>query len=143
MRLHHLTAIALALASWGPAGIAMAGIDFQGDEGPSSLVLSLAGDCPGTITLEWRGAKPNQRLALLHAASRGDAAIPGGQPCAGTRLGLATDQLKVITTLSAGREGRGRAQGTVAAESCGTPLQLLAVSAPTCATSNVATIPGE
>lgn len=143
MQLHQLTAIVLALASWGPAGIATAGIDFQRDEGLSSLVLNLTGDCPGTITLEWRGARANQRLALLHAASRGDAAIPGGQPCAGTRLGLAPEQLKVITTLSAGREGRGRAQGSVAAESCGTHLQLLAVAAPTCATSNVATIPGD
>lgn len=142
MRLHHLTAIALALASWSPSRAVAAGTGVHGDDGPSSLVLSLTGDCPGTITLEWRGARANQRLALLHAASRGDATIPGGQPCAGTRLGLATDQLKVITTLSAGREGRGRAQGSVAAESCGNHLQLLAVSAPTCATSNVATIPG-
>lgn len=142
MQHHHLNAAVIIVIACGLARIATAEPDLGRDGGPPSLVLSLAGECPGTITLEWQGGKPNGRLALLHAAARGQATIPAGQPCTGTRLGLAADQLRVVTTLNAGREGRGRAQGSVSVESCGTHLQLLALSAPTCATSNVATIPG-
>lgn len=139
-----LTAFTATLALLLAHTLAPAGnlCDDQYDEVHDGPRLVISGECPGTIHVEWEQAAANRRMVLLIAASTGESAIPTGQPCAGTRLGLSSTGLRLVTTLNSGSKGRGQVDGTVADLFCGHRMQLIVAEGRTCSTSNVATIPG-
>lgn len=106
--------------------------------GGGGYTLTLTGTCPGPVTVSWSGAQPGGRQALLFASSRGSFRIPQGQPCAGTVLGLGSNQLRIVTppgVFSTGN-GSGSLQGNAGQAVCGGFLQL--IQAGNCQTSNVA-----
>jgi hypothetical protein len=95
-----------------------------------------AGPCPGTVTVEWRGATPNQQQGLVYGANQGSTTIPGGA-CQGTVLGL-QGQVRLVNTFGTG-SGSGTRSGSAGTGACGGFLQL--VEAGSCNTSNVRQIP--
>jgi hypothetical protein len=105
-----------------------------------SLSLQADGTCPGTVTVEWDGATPNRQAGLVFSARQGSFTISGG-PCDGTQLGLGTNQLQLVRTLSTGATGSGRLSGNAGAGACGGFLQLVVADGSPCTTSNVAQIP--
>lgn len=104
------------------------------------LALAVEGTCPegGPMVLTWRGATPNGQVALLFAANTGSFAIPSGNPCEGTVLGLGTAQIRVAYRGVAGPKGTRTTTSTPGPSACGSYLQLL--DATTCTTSNVSQI---
>jgi len=98
-------------------------------------VLSLTGECPGTVRLEWSGADPDRQQGILIARNTGNVVVPNG-PCQGTQLGLGAKRLRLHRIISTG-EG----VGAVSAETqaCGWYVQLIQTHS--CATSNVAQVP--
>lgn len=99
--------------------------------------LSITGECPGTVTLRWRGATPSRQQAIVFALSTGSFRIPNG-PCQGTVLGLGSQGLRLINTIGTGN-GEGTINGRIGTGACGGYLQL--VELPSCTTSNVAQLP--
>ncbi len=96
--------------------------------------LATSGACPGQVTASWNDAPQNVVMGLVFALSTGSAVIPGG-PCAGTVLGLGTQQLQLVRTVNSGN-GSGSVSGQVANNSvCLGYLQL--VESANCGTSNV------
>ncbi len=104
------------------------------------ITLAVTAQCPqgGQIIIEWGGATPGGTIALLFARSTGSFAIPNNRPCAGTVLGLSSNQLQVAYTGSAGQSGSRMLQSTINSGACGGWLQLLDLT--TCGTSNTAQI---
>lgn len=98
--------------------------------------LSITGDCPGRVTVQWRGATPNTQQGLVFGANTGNTTIPNGV-CQGTVLGL-QGQVRLVNTFGTGN-GAGSMSGSVGTSSCGHYLQL--VEAPSCNVSNVVEIP--
>ena len=97
-------------------------------------MVSISGWCPGTLTIEWSGARPNRRQAILFSLHRGQLTIPSGA-CKGTVLGLGEYMwlFQVIGT----RDGSGSMRATTGWPGmCGGFVQL--VESGTCRTSNVA-----
>lgn len=144
MKARLLIAVAAALALMLACAAALAEHVDEGQDDDQVVRprLTISGDCPGTIHVEWEQAPSNRRMVLLVASSPGESVIPTGQPCAGTRLGLSSTGLRLVTTLSSGSQGRGQVDGTVAETFCGKHLQLVVAEARTCTTSNVGVIPG-
>lgn len=99
--------------------------------------LSIAGQCPGTLTVSWSGATPSVTQGIVFALNTGAFVIPTG-PCQGTALGLGTQGLRLVNTISTG-SGSGSVNGAAGTGACGGYLQLVEV--PSCDTSNVAQIP--
>ncbi len=106
--------------------------------GGGGLVLSLRGQCPGTITVAWSGATPSRQMGIVYADNTGSYTIPGG-PCSGTQLGLGTRNLRLVNTVGTG-SGSGQVNGRAGTGACDGYLQLVVVESP-CSTSNVAQIP--
>lgn len=106
--------------------------------GGGGYTLSVSGACPGTVRISWSGAQPNGQQGLLYARSQGSFVIPQGQPCAGTTLGLSSNQLRLVTPpgfFSTGN-GAGSIAGNASQGACGGFLQL--IQGGSCTTSNVA-----
>lgn len=103
---------------------------------PSAYTLSLSGQCPGLVRVEWSGAEPDRRQAILFALRTGNYTLPTG-PCEGTELGLGTSGLRLIAVVSTG-SGSGAVSGTTGSQ-CQHYAQLITISS--CATSNVAQVP--
>lgn len=103
------------------------------------LRLSVDSPCPsgGTAHVNWTGATPGGRVAIVLARNQGNVIIPTG-PCAGTSLGLGAGGLRLVSTVRSDRDGAGTQAGQMPGVVCGSYLQL--VDASTCATSNVARI---
>lgn len=110
---------------------------FRTYSGSAGLTLSLRGTCPGTITVGWSNATPSRQMGIVFASNTGSYTIPGG-PCAGTTLGLGTQNLRLVNTVSTG-SGSGSVNGQAGTGACGGYLQLVVVESP-CTTSNVAQI---
>ncbi len=106
--------------------------------GGSSYRCSIAGDCPGTVRVMWNNAPPQTQQGILFALNTGSFRIPSG-PCQGTQLGLGTNQLRLVNTVSTGN-GSGGVTGRAGSSACGGYIQLVAVGRP-CETSNVAQLP--
>lgn len=106
-------------------------------DGPELLVDPT---CPsgGPIRVSWTNATPDGRVVLLFARNTGSFVIPNGRPCAGTALGLGSNQLQIVFQGSAGPEGARTLNSNTGSGACGGHLQLLDIV--TCTTSNVATI---
>jgi len=108
---------------------------FGGSAG-SIHMTPLYSACPGTGpgAVSWACGSPNGEVALLFAQYTGQFRIPIG-PCAGVRLGLGWQQLRVVKTGLSDARGRGRIEVEHGPQACGGHVQILDVS--TCATSNV------
>ncbi len=106
--------------------------------GGGGYSLTVSGNCPGTVNVAWAGAQPNKQQGIVFAANTGSYTIPGG-PCAGTQLGLGTQQLRLVNTVPTGN-GSGNVNGNASSGACGGYLQLVTISSP-CETSNVDQIP--
>lgn len=98
--------------------------------------LSVSGECPGVLTLNWRGATPNRTQGIVFGASQGNTTIPSGV-CQGTVLGI-QGQVRLVNTIGTGATGEGSVSGPAGTAACGHFLQL--VEAPSCLVSNVAGI---
>lgn len=105
-------------------------------EAAGGYVLTVRGTCPGTLTIEWRGATPSQQQGLVFGADQGSTIIPTG-PCQGTMLGV-QGQVRLVNTFGTGN-GSGSVNGRAGTAACGHYLQL--VEAGSCNTSNVRQIP--
>lgn len=103
---------------------------------PSAYTVSLSGQCPGRVRLEWSGAEPDRRQGILFAFETGNYTIPTGL-CNGTELGLGTNNLRLYHVLGTGN-GSGAINGNTGYQ-CRGYVQLITV--PSCATSNVAQVP--
>lgn len=106
--------------------------------GGGGYTCSLSGSCPGTIRVTWNNAPPQTQQGILFALNTGSYRIPSG-PCQGTQLGLGTNQLRLVNTVSTGN-GSGGVTGRAGSSACGGYIQLVAVGRP-CETSNVAQLP--
>ncbi len=104
------------------------------------LQLLVAATCPsgGPIRIEWSGASPGGQVALLFARNTGSFIIPNNRPCAGTTLGLGSNQIQLAWQGGAGANGSRTLNTTAGPGACGGYLQLLDLTP--CATSNVARI---
>jgi len=107
--------------------------------GAGGFRLTLRGDCPGTVTLEWSGATPSSPMGIVFASNEGNVIIPSG-PCAGTQLGLGTQNLRLYAQVNSG-SGSGSINGTAGTAACGGFVQLVVVDGSPCTTSNVAQVP--
>ena len=94
----------------------------------------------GELEVRWFQATPDQRarIAILFGKRTGHFAIPNGNPCAGTELGLSAQALQVAFVRSAGQFGAGRLTTTIPRSACGGYLQLLDLTR--CELSNVVRI---
>jgi len=102
--------------------------------------LTVAPTCPsgGPIRIEWSGATPGGQVALIFARNTGSFRIPNNMPCAGTQLGLGSNQIQLAFQGSAGPNGSRTLNATAGPAACGGHLQLLDLTP--CATSNVVRI---
>jgi hypothetical protein len=128
----------------GPA-TAIVGADNDDDAGLNSgsayvflereVNLSLAGLCPGEVTLTITGATPQAPVAVVHG-EEGMSEVPGG-PCAGTPLGLANPRLAGMahTDLTGGLS----VTRVLESQACDRVVQALDLA--TCAVSGVAAVP--
>jgi len=102
--------------------------------------LTVAPTCPsgGPIQIEWSGATPGGQVALIFARNTGSFIIPNNRPCAGTQLGLGSNQIQIVYNGHAGVNGSRTLNTTAGPGACGGYLQLLDLT--TCGTSNVARV---
>lgn len=122
-------ALCLAMASSAPSAAA------HGDEAGlmSEYTVTVAGVCPGRITLEWSGATPHRRQGIVFSRYQGQSVIPEGA-CKGTTLGISQPTLVRVI----GTDG-GSGALNVLTQLCAGYVQL--VESGTCRTSNVARVP--
>lgn len=99
------------------------------------LTLASLGSCPGSMLFKFTRATPGATVALLAALREGEFAIPNGNPCAGTRLGL-EGRIRVATTKQAGLDGSAAVPAYVTQQACG-HIHLQAIDLADCETSNV------
>lgn len=100
-----------------------------GTGGPS---LTVAGSCPGLLTIDIQGLTPGGRFAAVRSTSPGSAAIPGGG-CAGVLLGL--DSPRLVGFFPSGT-GDQSFMPSISPGACGDYIQI--VDLDTCATSPLA-----
>ncbi len=107
---------------------------------PSTRLLRAQATCPsgGPIRIEWSGATPGGQVALIFARNTGSFIIPNNVPCAGTQLGLGSNQIQLAWQGGAGANGSRVLNTTAGPAACGGHLQLLDLTP--CAASNVARI---
>jgi len=106
---------------------------------PSGPTLRLSGSCPGSIGVHWGNATPNSTMGILFASNTGSFTIGSG-PCAGTTLGLGTQNLQLVNTVNTGT-GSGQVNGNAGPGACSGFVQLVVVDGSPCATSNVEEVP--
>lgn len=107
----------------------------------AQVILSLEGECPGRLTIEWRGSNSDRRAALAFSRAEGQFLLPAG-PCQGTLLGLSSSHgFRDVRVFRTGPEGRGRLTGQANLAACGGYLQMIVADGRPCSTSNVVQIP--
>lgn len=114
-------------------------MDVRCGGGPA-FTLAVTGECrtQGGGRFTWTGAQPDGMLALIFARNTGSFRVPNNNPCAGTELGLGSNQIQLARTFNSG-SGAGFFNATLPNGACGGYFQLLQLS--DCATSNVARAP--
>ncbi len=122
--------ISLPPSGLGNAVVVLAGTVSAGD----LLDLTVVGACPGPLTLEVTGAAPQSRVGFLGARSAGASEVPGGAPCAGTGLGLASP-LRALGLGTADGDGVAVLSFDAPAGACGAVAQ--AIDLTTCKVSDV------
>ena len=106
-------------------------------EGGGNPNIRVGGSCPGTVTIDYSNFAANTTVGVVFASNTGNFVIPNG-PCAGTQLGLGSQNLQLVNTFNSG-SGSGTRQGQAGIGACGGFLQL--VESGSCRTSNVGQIP--
>ncbi|MCC6909473.1 MAG: hypothetical protein IT430_16145 [Phycisphaerales bacterium] len=104
----------------------------------AGFACTITGTCPGQVNLSWSGGPANKPMGIVFARNTGNFTIGSG-PCAGTQLGLGTNQLQLYNTINTGN-GAGSVNAQASSGACGGFVQLVAVDTP-CKTSNVAQVP--
>ncbi|MHC4837232.1 MAG: hypothetical protein ACYTF3_03470 [Planctomycetota bacterium] len=99
--------------------------------------LTIAGSCPGPITISVTGATPGAQVALAWSLNAGSSSVPGGA-CGGTALGLAAPNL--LTILVADASGQAAFAANAPSSACGVFLQAVDLGA--CAASDVEQLGG-
>lgn len=105
------------------------------DLGP---LITLSGECPGTVRLDLSLAAPDSRIAIAGSFATGDSVVPRG-PCAGTELGL--DSPVPLGPATADALGNLSLTVDLGTGPCGAYLQ--AVDTLRCRPSNVHRLPGD
>ncbi|MCL4199069.1 MAG: hypothetical protein KJZ69_16385 [Phycisphaerales bacterium] len=102
--------------------------------------LTVTPTCPtgGPIRIEWSGATGGGQAALIFARNTGSFIIPNNYPCAGTQLGLGSNQIQLAWQGGAGPDGSRTLNASAGPGACGGHVQLLDLAL--CATSNVVRI---
>ena len=98
--------------------------------------LSIAGHCPGRVSLSLTNATPDGLVAFGWGTTEGPITLPPG-PCAGTDIGLADPNPLIV--LTADLTGGISLDRTVGRNDCRLFVQALDVA--TCGPSNVASVP--
>ncbi|NOG54069.1 MAG: hypothetical protein HND57_07030 [Planctomycetes bacterium] len=103
-------------------------------------VLRAAATCPGggPIAIDWSCTTPAGRIAVIFAANRGNFAIPGMYPCAGTQLGLGVSAIRIAYQGTSDATGSGTLNASAPSVACGAYLQLIDLDS--CTVSNVVRI---
>lgn len=114
-------------------GIGMVGTISVMEAG--AVALSLAGSCPGPMTLSISGGTPSGVAAIIFADATGTDPIPVGG-CQGTETGLSNPA--PLAPVSLDGSGNGELTPNVPAGACGKLLQVMDVAS--CAMSNVVTV---
>ncbi len=104
----------------------------------AGFTAQITGTCPGQVNLSWSGAPANKPMGIVFARNTGSFTINSG-PCAGTQLGLGTNQLQLYNTINTGN-GAGSVNAQANQGACGGFVQLVAVDSP-CQASTVAQVP--
>lgn len=107
-------------------------------QGGGGYTCTVTGTCPGSINVAWDGAQPNKQQGIVFASNTGSFVVPNG-PCQGTQLGLGTQNLRLVNTISTG-SGTGSVNGNANSGACGGYLQLVTIGTP-CEASTVGQIP--
>ncbi len=107
---------------------------FVRDRGASQL--SIAGHCPGRISLSLVNATAEGQVAFGWGSGEGAFTLPPG-PCAGAEIDLADPH--PLTVMTADQSGAISLDETLGAGACDRLLQALDVA--TCTPSNVAGLP--
>ncbi len=107
--------------------------------GPDILTISLDGQCPGQLTLQWDGATPDRPAGLVFALTRGNYNIGFGR-CENTVLGVGSS-LRLVRTLDTGPTGSGVLSGLAPRAACGGVMQMIVWHGNPCETSNVVDVP--
>ncbi len=124
------------IVSLPPGGFSNVVVVMKGrGAGGGGLTLTVAGPCPGNLTLTADNATPGAVVAFIYAYGPGSVTIPTGT-CAGTRLGL-NGTATLLRTVRANGSGTARTSGNAPPGACGRVL-IQALDASTCETSNVA-----
>jgi len=114
-------------------------LNYTGGGGcPSDFTATKSGTCPGPWQLTWSGAPANSTVRVLYTTNNGGGGnIPGGNPCAGTRLciGLAGVTLHP-RSLTSSPGGSGSTPNFAAP--CNLNIQLITQTS--CKTSNKVTL---
>lgn len=106
-------------------------VRFLGEPAAAEFTIDAVKD--GTqVTLSWENAPANQTLAIVFASNTGSFIIPDNFTCAGTQLGLGTQNIQLVRTVNSGANGSGQISGQGPATGF---IQMLVTS--TCETSNV------
>ena len=101
-------------------------------------MISITGNCPGSVTVDVTNASPNSQVGLLFGLNTGSTVIPPSFACAGTQLGI-TAQVQLVNNRLTDANGNATFIGNAPASACGRYLQVIDVA--TCNTSNVIQIP--
>jgi len=119
----------------------LVGLDFNGcqdvfvrDRGVVSPVLTVAGGCPGPVTLTIRGAGAHAQLAILHGAA--GHSVRSSPPCAGLAVGIAQPSLGAMIQADGG--GTASLNFNAPSGACGQSVQVVALGS--CVVSNVVTL---
>lgn len=104
--------------------------------GGGGLSLALSGTCPGQVTAAVSGATPGGNVAFIRGFATGSCAIPPGNPCAGTEIGLSCSGAALLGLDQADDQGNASLSGNAPAGACGRVF-VQAVDLSTCSTSNV------
>jgi len=134
---------AMAYDSNRDALVLAGGADYDGPFGDTwelrRLELGVEATCPdgGSMRIEWSGATPRGRIALLFGRNANGTVIPQGNPCAGVSLGI-RGGVRILLEGTTGTGGGAVIITEHGPAACGGHLQLLDLT--TCATSNVARI---
>lgn len=83
--------------------------------------LVVVATCPtgGPIQVEWSGATPGGRIALIFARDAGSFTIPPQLPCAGTQLGLGSSGIQLAFQGLSGPDGSRTLNASAGPGACG------------------------